>query len=81
MRTLTHLVERGRRRPASTRWVQLCMSGLRVPVDGPGYQAHGTTNSPGWIPRLLVREITRPTRPLQPHFREKLAQRAIKHSF
>ena len=70
-RTLTHLVERGRRRPASTRWVQLCMSGLRVPVDGPGCQVHGATHSPVGIPRLLVREKTRPTRPLQPHFREK----------
>ena len=43
------------------------MSGLRVPAEGPGCQAHGTTNSPVGIPRLLVRE--------------KLAQRAIKHQF
>ena len=27
-----------------------------MPVEGPRYQAHGTTNSPGGIPRLLVRE-------------------------
>ena len=41
-----------------------------MPVEGPRCQAHGTTNSPGGIPRLLVREKTRPARPLQPHFRE-----------
>ena len=43
-----------------------------MPAEGPGCQAHGTTNSPGGIPRLLVREKTRPARPHQRHFREKL---------
>ena len=41
-----------------------------MPVEGPRCQAHGTTNSPGGIPRLLVREKTRPARLLQPYFRE-----------
>ena len=41
-------------------------------VDGPGCQAHGATNSPGGVPRVLVREKTRPARPLQPHFREEV---------
>ena len=27
-----------------------------LPVEGPGCQAHGTTNSPGGFPRLLARE-------------------------
>ena len=38
------------------------MSGLRAPAEGPACQAHGTTNSPGGIPRLLVRENTCPAR-------------------
>ena len=42
-----------------------------MPAEGPGCQAHGTTDSPGGIPRLLFREKTRPARPLQPRFREK----------
>ena len=42
-----------------------------MPAEGPGCQAHGTTNSPGGITRLLVREKTRPARPLQRRFREK----------
>ena len=41
-------------------------------TEGPRCQAHGATNSPGGIPRLLVRENTRPARPLQPHFREEI---------
>ena len=40
-RTLTHLVECGRRCPASTRWVYLRIEGLRLPVDGPGCQDLG----------------------------------------
>ena len=48
------------------------MSGLRVPVDGSGCQAHGATNSLGGVPRVLVREKTRPARPLQRHFREEV---------
>ena len=43
-----------------------------MPAEGPRCQAHGTTNSPGGFPRLLVREKTRPARPLQPHFREEV---------
>ena len=43
-----------------------------MPVEGPGCQAHGTTNSPGGVPRLLVRENTCPVRPLQQHFREEV---------
>ena len=27
-----------------------------MPAEGPGCQAHGTTNSPGGVPRVLVRE-------------------------
>ena len=42
-----------------------------MPAEGPGCQAHGTTNSPSGIPRMLVRDKTRPTQPLQPHLREK----------
>ena len=42
-----------------------------MPAEGPGCQAHGTTDSPGGTPPLLVREKTRPARPLQRHFREK----------
>ena len=42
-----------------------------MPAEGPGCQAHGKTNSPGGITRLLVREKTRPARPLQRRFREK----------
>ena len=42
-----------------------------MPAEGPGCQAHGATNSPGGVPRLLERDKTRPARPLQPHFREK----------
>ena len=43
-----------------------------MPAEGPGCQAHGTTDSPGGIPRLLVREKTRPARPLQLHSREEV---------
>ena len=52
-----------------------------MPVEGPRCQAHGTTNSPGGIPRLLVREK------LDQHGRSSrisakiLAQRAIKRQF
>ena len=44
------------------------MSGLTLPVEGLGCQAHGTTNSPGRIPRLLVRENTCPARHQTPIF-------------
>ena len=48
------------------------IEGLTLPVEGPRCQAHGTTNSPGGIPRLLSREKTRPVRPLQRRFREEV---------
>ena len=38
MRTLIHLVERGRRCPAATRWAYLRISGLTPPVKGPNCQ-------------------------------------------
>ena len=41
-------------------------------AEGPRCQAHGATNSPGGIPPLLERDKTRPTQPLQPHFREEV---------
>ena len=48
------------------------IEGLTLPVEGPRCQAHGATNSPGGIPRLLVREKIRPAHPLQRHFREEV---------
>ena len=71
------------------------MIGLRMPVEGPGCQAHGATDSPGGIPRLLVREKLAQRGPssrisakkFAQHSpssgtsAKKLAQRAIKHPF
>ena len=51
------------------------MSGLRVPVDGSGCQAHGATNSLGGVPRMLVREKTRPVGSHECWSAKKLAQR------
>lgn len=51
MRTLTHLVERGRLHPAATRWVELRIDGFTLPVEGPSYhlrphdRSHGDESS------------------------------------
>ena len=52
-----------------------------MPAEGPGCQAHGKTNSPGGITRLLVREKTRPAGSHDCWSAKKLAQRGIKHPF
>ena len=57
------------------------MSGLRAPAEGPGCQAHGTTNSPVGIPRLLVRENTCPAGSLQRRFRENTRPARLKTAY